>query len=297
MEKNDLTNKQKYQKIQTKLQAIDRTLKNINTKPGLSQDVIELFTELQQKSQVLVNNVNTTWQAVAERQQADQIDGSFDTLFDSISNLLDEVNDLYKESDSESALVKNAKATFKIEKKDYVEARDHHKIQAYISLIILLVLCISSGIFIWHSFIEFKDNFDDIKSLIETVKILETNTDFLTKIVFIKTILKITGRLSIVGILVWLIVFVGKLHSKHNKQYISYQDRLSGLSAAELIITAGRTATREKVLLEMTDSYLSLKHNAFNEQYDNNVSAGGFESQISKFDQIYKKLSSMFKSI
>ncbi|TGM25418.1 hypothetical protein [Leptospira meyeri] len=272
MDKSKFSNRQKYQKLQTKLQAIDRTLNNTISKPGLSQDIVESYSEIQQQYHALSNTIANTWNLVTQRQQVDQIDNSFDTSLDESSTLLDTANTLYKESDAESALIKNAKETFKVEKKDYIEAKNHHKFQAYITLTILLFLCFSAGLFIWNSFIEFKDNYDDIKSLIDIAKILETDKDFLAKIIFIKTILKITGRISIVGILVWLIVFIGKLHSKHNKQYISYQDRLSGLSAAQLIITAGGSSTREKVLLEMSDSYLSLNHNAFNENFNNESS-------------------------
>jgi hypothetical protein len=44
---------------------------------------------------------------------------------------------------------------------------------------------------------------------------------------------------------------------------VSYQDRLAGLDAAQVIIQYGTAAGREEVMRQMTASYIRLDANAF----------------------------------
>lgn len=71
------------------------------------------------------------------------------------------------------------------------------------------------------------------------------------------------GRLSIIAGGAWVIGFLGKLHSRHSQQAVSYQDRLAGMDVIRMILQHGSHDTSNATLRRMTDFYLTQEDNAF----------------------------------
>lgn len=71
------------------------------------------------------------------------------------------------------------------------------------------------------------------------------------------------GRLSIILGAAWLVAFVGKLHSRHSQQAVSYQDRLAGIDVIGMMLQHGTQTTRDVTLKRMTEFYLTQEDNAF----------------------------------
>lgn len=71
------------------------------------------------------------------------------------------------------------------------------------------------------------------------------------------------GRLSIVIGGGWLVTFIGRLHSRHSQQSVSYQDRLAGMDVIGLLLQHGTQETRDAMMKRITEFYLSQDDNAF----------------------------------
>lgn len=266
------TNLEKFQYLEKYIQSIDTNLHKIHSTTGISKNILDKHIDYWKEIQNLRTKIGTTWTNIQNSNQSNNNSNSFDLFEEPLTDLYVKINQLYRQTEKESGFSTIIKDVFNIEKNDFLAARAHHKFHSNLTLILLFLVSLGSGLFIWEAFINLKDETDNYENLVKLLPILSSQLDFLKNIIFTKLLLKITGRFSIVAILTWLIIFIGKLHSKHNKQYILYQDKVSGLNAAEIIITSGGMETREKILLEMTDTYLTLKNNAFDDNNSKEIS-------------------------
>ena len=73
------------------------------------------------------------------------------------------------------------------------------------------------------------------------------------------------GRLSAVLLAGWALLFVGRLSQRHARQAVIYQDRLSGMGPAAILLQHGKAAERSNVISSMVEAYLTLNHDAFRE--------------------------------
>ena len=247
---------QQYTAIIINLQAIQRMA-------GLSKETIEKQHNLTNLSHDIKKQLDVKINLLRSNNKQLQNGTEFNSFITELENLIIESKELLLNAELDSKLTKKVQNAFEVNKEDFMNAMKHHKWLSYIMVIILFLIIISSGFVIWFVFLNSNENFEDIGSLAEIIGDLKLDKEFLTKVIYLKIALKFIGRISFIAILYWVVLFIGKLHNKHISQYISYQDKLSGLSTAELIISSGNYTTREKILLTMTETYLSLNENDF----------------------------------
>ena len=73
----------------------------------------------------------------------------------------------------------------------------------------------------------------------------------------------LTVRSLSIALLTGLIVFVAKLHSRHARQAVIYQEKLVGFDAVEMVVTSANTETIRAVVHQMARTYLRANADAF----------------------------------
>jgi hypothetical protein len=70
-------------------------------------------------------------------------------------------------------------------------------------------------------------------------------------------------RAGLVAVLAGLVVFMGKLHSRHSQQGVIYQEKLAGLDAVRMIVANANAETIRGVVQQMAKTYLRAEADAF----------------------------------
>ncbi|WP_437709702.1 hypothetical protein WMF45_34635 [Sorangium sp. So ce448] len=158
-------------------------------------------------------------------------------------------NALHKEATAGRSLAEAGVATVEVNRGEFEKAREYHRGQAGWAIVVLALGTAYAGlVVIWI--------FGDVAHL--------SGQQFDSGVGTIASLaLLLSGRFSVLLGIGYLLVFAGKLHSRHSQQAVLYQDRLAGLDAAKMIIHYGSTSVREEILKRMTTTYLSLDTNAF----------------------------------
>jgi hypothetical protein len=250
------TLQQQHSVITRKLQSIQNTLKQILDSSGISIDVFNSANDYLDQFNQLNTDFAQKWQTIAQTNRQAQTGNDFEDLDNKISELFDTVGELNREATSQNSVSTKLRSLFALDTTEFKNALKYHKAQSIIHLILLFAVTITAVCLVYTLFGFHNSLFaPEIKALLQT--------DNTYKATLIMILIQLGGKLTLIFAFGWLIQFLGGLHSKHSQQAVIYQDRLAGLTTAELIITAGRTSTREQILKEMAETYLSDKENAF----------------------------------
>jgi hypothetical protein len=250
------TLQEQYSVITRKLQNIENTLKKILDSSGISIDVFNSANDYLDQFNQLNAEFAQKWQTIIQANRHVQTGNDFEDLDNKISELFDYVAELNREATSQNFVSSKLRSLFAVDTTEFKNALKYHKRQSIIHLVLLLVVTITAVCMIYKLF-----GFHNSLFTSEIKELLQTENTY--KATLIMILIQLGGKLTLIFAFGWLIQFLGGLHSKHSQQAVIYQDRLAGLTTAELIITAGRTSTREQILKEMANTYLSDKENAF----------------------------------
>lgn len=240
-----------YQDCVRKLNNISQTLTEVIKMKGLSIDTFNEAHSLLEKHAEYNNKMSAKWNELSQNQQVNALGDAFNDIERMISELFISTSKIYNDANSQRSNSYNIKSTFEVNTDEFKKALEYHQKQSRYTFWGLLGVVLGGALLLYYWGFE-RGNIDSISS---------SNKDLVIKIFLISFYLG--GRITFVIVFIWLIQFLGKLHSKHSEQSIIYQDRLAGLGTAELIITSGVSTTREQILKDMAAVYLSDKENAF----------------------------------
>lgn len=281
IKKRNFTNAEFNVRLDNKIQACTRTLNTISNVTGISLDLMDRLELIRFEINKVQQEKNKIWTQITQTNQVNQVGTLFDQIDEQINGLYENVNALYEESLDEQYQTKRIRVVSEIDKSEFEKARNFHRSQANKILILLGFILVFSLFIILYIFNYIK--WLPINNIVIQNNI-PNNSDLYHYIV------QFGGKISILFGLGWLMKFLGSLHSSHAEQAVSYQDRLAGISVSELIITSGRSTVREKILLEMADTYLTLKQNAFRHEK--------IETNKEEFEFTYlEKLGNALKSL
>ncbi len=242
--------------IQRKLQSIQRTLNQILALNGISIDIFNSANDYLDQFNQLNGDFSQKWQTITQASRQGATGNDFDDLDSKISELFDTVAELNREATSQNTVSSKLRSLFTVDTTEFKSALKYHKTQSFINLALLLLVTVTAVCSVYKLF-----GFHNPLLTAEIKELLKEDNTYKATVIMI--LIQLGGKLTLIIAFGWLIQFLGGLHSKHSQQAIIYQDRLAGLTTAELIITAGRTSTREQILKEMADTYLSDKENSF----------------------------------
>jgi hypothetical protein len=284
MRKNDQA-KKIYTRINNKTNNIHSIIGKIFAEPGISIDTINEVSNLQEEVQNISTQINSIWSRISSSNAVNSPTSEFDLLEDEIDRVKKEINDLYEVSKNENEVSKQIRKLVEFDKSELIKARDFHRKLSYFMLGLLgLTLIFSFGI------IYFIYGIGPI-TLESLANAFDQNEN--RDLVYILT--RLTGKISILIGIAWLIKYLGNLHSNHSQQYIAYQDRLSGLNTAEFILNSGKSSVREKVILQLADTYLSLKENAFKVIKEENIEVQSNKISVRDLKYFAKVIGSIIK--
>jgi hypothetical protein len=269
--------------LSVKLSNPTRTLQEIINKPGVSLDSIDKAQNMVGRGGDIQQRLSVIWGEITQKNRQNSDGSDFENIEREINEFYEQVSDFYGEVISESQQMQEVRKRFDVDKEEFVAAREFHRNQAKIFLNLLLVIIALSLPLVLFMF--------DLLPFLPANWRPDAASDLSTYT------LRIGGRISVLLALGWLIRFVGLLHSNHSEQQVAYQDRIAGLSTSEMIVSSGRPSIREKILLEMSETYLSLRHNAFRSRKEKMAEANveGLERFVVKIQEITKKLTALGK--
>ncbi|MFA9214255.1 MAG: hypothetical protein ACEQSR_10480 [Candidatus Methylacidiphilales bacterium] len=223
-----------------------------------------------ENSEILENELNNSakklhniWEIIAQNNRQSLTGNDYDDLELEIIELFDKISDLYREATTQNIVSNRVSSLTKNDSSEFKASLQYHKKQSLMFLWVLGLLTLISILVVFCIF-TFDNNKLFPKNFTDLIK-----DDDSYKTLIILLLIQLGGKITIIFGLGWLIKFVGTLHSKHSQQAIIYQDRIAGLSTAELIITSSRTSIRDLVLKQMSETYLSDKENSFKTAQEN----------------------------
>lgn len=245
-----------HSKINSMMQHIIDRLGHHRATPMIKSDEIQELIELKLKAEKLIGlQVPEALKGISTTPQYEQEGTALNSLLEEANNLF---GSLYKLEAriKQNLITDSAKEIVKIDKTALESARDYHRQLAQYLLYTLLFVS-GIGVLIVSS----------IFGMCSAMPIAIPDTSNLHgETLIFETILFTGGRISLILLIGWAIRFIGNLHSHHAAQSVIYQDRLSGLMAASILLDQCGPDERNQMLSQMTDTYLGLKHNAFIEQ-------------------------------
>ena len=284
--------KRDYQSLQMKQEVLNNTIGRIFNTPGLPPEQLDQAVALRHQAQVLSEQIGTEWNALNEpikvaRRRRDELknqrskardvaeqgriasevskaEGDMNSaeavlekpsaaiaaLHDVADALIEAVRRLYLEVTSESTIEAEGRAAFEVNKAEFEAGRDHHRTEARILLATMGIL-LAGGLGALY------------------LLLFHNNADWTTlaEAKWPRAALVIIGRFTVLAGMAWLLVFLGRLHSQHSQQAVTYQDRLAGLDAAALVLHYGANLkVREEMLGRFVEAYISGDANAFRPQ-------------------------------
>lgn len=158
--------------------------------------------------------------------------------------LVNAAKDLFDEVTAGESLKAAGIEATKIEKKEFTDARNHHRDQQrYFAYALALVALIGAGLLgvsAWHlpTVVEGQDR-------------------------WMPLLLHLGSRLSALVAIGWLASFLGRMQSRHAHQAVLYQNKLVAVDTADYIIRVASGPTRERLLADMVTALLSNERSAF----------------------------------
>lgn len=245
-----------HSEIDLKMLHIVERLGHHRATPMIKSDAIKELIELRSKA----DNIRTS--KVPEALKGIINTSKYEQEGTALNSLLEEANDLFgslykvETGIKQNSITDSAKEIVSIDKAALESARDYHRNLALYLLFVLLGVSLI-GVTIVSSIF-------GMCSLIPTA--IPDTSNIHGETLLFEAILFTGGRVSLILLIGWAIRFIGNLHSHHAAQSVIYQDRLSGLMAASILLNQCGPDERNEMLSQMTDTYLGLKHNAFIEQ-------------------------------
>lgn len=255
-----MTDAEKFNRFNVKFNNLNQTLQAIFQRPGISLDLLDRASQAQTDLSQIQTAAHTKWNSVAQGNRQHQTTNTFDSDIVALENLHPQIRDLHTESVEQAALLRDVSQTIEIDKNEFKNSLDYHKrlakftFAAVLTVVGLALISLASlfGLIEWL----------EPKSTQRILDFLRTEKEFNYK-VSVELILLMGGRFSLIIAFAWLVGFLGRLHNSHTRQAIYYQDKIAGLEAAKLIISAAKTTSREKIVSDMATTYLALSKNAF----------------------------------
>ncbi|TGM26220.1 hypothetical protein EHQ71_18095 [Leptospira levettii] len=253
--KKELNSQEIYSRITNKVNNIHQIIGRIFAEPGISIDTINEVSVIQSEINSLSQELHNIWNQIHQKNLQDKKSNEFSEIESRIDTLKTEIDEKYKVSITEREETKQIRRIVELDKSEFEKAKKYHRNLSFVSLGILIGILILGYFGVKELYIDSIENlkFEDVKNIEE-------------KYLFSYIFSKLTGKISILIGLAWLIKFLGQLHNKHSHQFVIYQDRLSGLNTAQFILSSGNSEVRERVIYQMVETYLSLHENAFKAQ-------------------------------
>ena len=229
-------------------------------------DLESQFAEAQERLPVLQGRHETAKAGLAARLKQPEM--RLDQARSEMDSVMGLAAALYKEAIAGRSLAEAGVATVEVNRTEFESARNYHRQQARR---LYWATLIGAGLFLCAVWIVFGNHatpawLGDLVKNAPPEPAPSTENASESVPVWILAFLLFGGRLSVLLGAGWLVVFFGRLHSRHAQQAISYQDRVAGLDAAKMIIHYGSPAGREETLRRMVSTYLALDDNAFKDE-------------------------------
>lgn len=244
-------NQQMYGWVQNKIQQAIKTANQLVARAGLSRELLESAVDLQTRASATQQNIGTLWSRLSQGNSATAaVDPQWNALEDEVNALIDESSSLHRTVQEESEFARKAHEQVQVDREEFGKARTYHRVLSYVALALVAGMLVLAGYAINFFF-----------GAQSQTPVAGATSDPIDRIAHIA--LLFGGRIAIIVGLFWSLGFLFRLHSSHAAQAVSYEDRMAGLGAVEMILQSGRRESREQVVLRMSETYLSLKENAF----------------------------------
>jgi hypothetical protein len=252
------------------------------TRPGIARDLLDRALDLQQAIGQSQQTINNTWSQVTQQPNGPSLPGDqFDAFEDRVSEVVESARQLNIAAQNDLELFQKAREQVRVDKAEFESARDFHRKLSTVGLCLIVVALVAGVLLVLRVFVDFSQSAITSAGSPDTV-------DRVARIALL-----FGGRIALLVGLGWLLHFLFRFHTNHAAQAVSYQDRLAGLGAAELVLQSGSTSTRSQVVLLMAETYLSLKENAF--RHPGVHSSDEFRPALGDLEKVFGLVSKVMK--
>jgi hypothetical protein len=179
-------------------------------------------------------------------------DALLDVIAPELDPLMERIRDLYQDAVQDTSLARAGVEVVEVSRDEFQQGLRYHRSHSTWLLGLMLLLALLGGAGVVALFSEFGGWHPG------PAEVAGNGTQ-----AWIHLGLILGGRFSVLLGLGWLLVFAGRMHSRHAQQAVTYQERLMGLDAAKMVIHHGTGPVREQLLHQLTTTFLSLDGNAF----------------------------------
>jgi len=275
------TNQEVQQRFGRRSQVLRQTLDALMRQNGVSRDVLDEAERLLAKSGRVQGGFNTEWTAIHQRKDGPRVADVLLQHLGSLDQLYDQAADLHQRANLEVVIAEEGSELTAADLDAFREARDFHRGNSKVLLKAAVGAAVASILLLLLLFwlVPMPDfaglGAGDYSSVPQVLSFLG-------------------GRLAILGFLGWTVGHLAKMQRAHASQAVLYQDRLSGLRAAELILRKGALLDRRAVIERLSDSYLNLDANSFRRQ---EPPKGPVGVNLDEVDRFTKSVGALMKSL
>lgn len=258
-----MNNENRFNLIEYKYRQIVHTIDRLVALPGVSLETINALVHCRTQTISAFRELNEYRNSHLVAQTWSTTDYDFDTVESKLDKLLEQVKALETQSTQESGSFEKMLWSIEVDRTTAREAHKHHLCLSYITLTALGILVVAGAASLLSIF-GIVDIWDSRQILEGLLSKLSQQSSGLSASLLIEVALIAGGRVFYLLLLAWAISFMGKLHASHSAQAVTYRDKIVGLDSAKLILNAAANASsRDKVIEQMSSTFLGGSHNAF----------------------------------
>lgn len=262
---------------------VNKTLSGLLNRPGLTPEHFLEAEALQRRLNSIQGGFASAWSQITSSKQQGNRGALLESSFRAMDELFSEVQLLHRRVNLGESVSEEGKELTAEDEKAFQEARDYHRSRGNLILMVLGVMLVASFaylafVFGLHQAVSESGEYQGVEGAVDWTRL----------------VLAVGGRLSLLFFLAWAMKHLARLQAGHASQAVMYQDRLSGLRAADLILRRGSLEARQGVIERMAKSYLDVDSNAFR-QIQSEKDAG--QVSMDDAERIVKLLTTVLKSV
>jgi hypothetical protein len=249
-----LTNNELNNRYVRRYQLFRGIVDGLMKQPGVSREVLEYAETLSAESVPNHNGYSRTWSQISKGNRQSATDGALEEFIEPMDLLYDKAVDLKRQAQQEQAITAEAVELASDDTDAFREARDFHRERStWLLWGTIVTSMLSVGLVAWmFGFLGADGSLFDERAF--------SSESWPSLLAFL------VGRAALLGILGWIMGHMARMQRAHASQAVLYQDRLSGLRAADLILRRGALEDRRAVVERLAESYLNLETNSFRQQ-------------------------------
>lgn len=249
-ERSGLTYQDEHSLYQARYRNVASAVTGVIQRPGVSREAFLEAERMLAQLQGISRTFGAAWKQIQDAKQQAERGSLLEASLDAVLELHDDAAALYRRAEDETRLREEGSALQADDLAEFSDARNYHRKQAvYLLAALGGVLIGGIGLVVY------------VFGLVSPNSVISTSAEGPHG--WAELVLVFGGRVSILAFVGWCLAFLGRLHSAHAAQAVTYQDRVSGLRAGELILRRGSREGRRAVISTMAQSYLALDRNAF----------------------------------